>query len=142
MAVTNYDQLSDMLNRYNLAEIYAFGSRAQETAARLEGYPADTALPQSDLDIAVRSVGRRLSAQDRVDLTLELEDHFDVSRVDLVVLDEASPFLALEVIRGELLCARDLDDQARYELFVLRRAGDLLPFQKERITMVLKEGAR
>jgi len=142
MAHTEQEKLFNLLDRYSLAEIYAFGSRAQEIVARLKGGKSRSASEHADLDIAVRSLGRRLTAKTRVELTIELEDLFNVPRVDLVVLNEASPFLALEVIRGELLCARDLDDQARYELFVLRRAGDLLPFQKERVSMVLKEGAR
>jgi hypothetical protein len=62
--------------------------------------------------------------------------------VDLVLLPEADAFLALEIIRGELLYSDDLDRQARYQLFVLRRAGDLAPFQKERIRAILEEGAR
>ena len=71
-----------------------------------------------------------------------MEDLFDVERVDLVLLPEADPFLALDIIRGELLYTRDPNQQARYELYVLRRAGDLLPFQKIRTRMILEEGAR
>jgi hypothetical protein len=73
---------------------------------------------------------------------MELEDLFEVGRVDLVLLPEADPYVALDVIRGELLYTRDPDRQARYELYVLRRAGDLLPFKKERMRMILEEGAR
>jgi hypothetical protein len=46
------------------------------------------------------------------------------------------------VIRGELLHTEAPDDQAQYELYVLRRAGDLLPFKKERMRMILEEGGR
>jgi hypothetical protein len=48
----------------------------------------------------------------------------------------------VDIICGELLYTSDPDQQARYELFVLRRAGDLLPFQRERTRMILEEGAR
>ena len=51
-------------------------------------------------------------------------------------------YLALEIIRGELIYTDDPDRQARYELYVLRRAADLLPFKKDRIRMILEEGAR
>jgi hypothetical protein len=78
----------------------------------------------------------------RVRFTMELEDLFEVGRVDLVLLPEADPYVALDVIRGELLYTQDPDRQARYELYVLRRAGDLLPFKKERMRMILEEGAR
>jgi uncharacterized protein len=77
-----------------------------------------------------------------VHLALEIEDLLEVSCVDLVILQEADPFLSVEIIRGELLYAEDLDRQARYELYLLRRAGDLFPFKKERIRMILEEGAR
>ena len=75
-------------------------------------------------------------------LTMDLEDLFHVDRLDLVLLPEADPYLALDIIRGELLYTIDPDAQARYELFVLRRAGDLLAFKKERTRMILEEGAR
>jgi uncharacterized protein len=86
--------------------------------------------------------GASLGPSGRVKLALEIEDLLEVSRVDLVVLQEADPFLAVEIIRGELVYAEDLDRQARYELYILRRAGDLLPFKKERIRMIMEEGAR
>jgi len=50
--------------------------------------------------------------------------------------------IALDIIRGEILYTNDPDRQARYELFVLRRAADLLPFKKQRTRMILEEGAR
>jgi hypothetical protein len=57
--------------------------------------------------------------------------------VDLVVLPEADPFLALDVIRGELLTCADADAQAEDELYVLRRAGDLARFARERWRLIL-----
>ncbi|MBM4127923.1 MAG: hypothetical protein FJ247_11335 [Nitrospira sp.] len=67
----------------------------------------------------------------------ELEDILGVGRVDLVSLPEASPFLAVEIVRGELLYETDADRTAEYELYVLRRAGDLAPFEQERVRDVL-----
>ena len=75
-------------------------------------------------------------------LAIELEDLFHAGRVDLVLLPEADPFLSADIIAGELLFTKDPDQQARYELFVLRRAGDLLPFKKARTRMILEEGGR
>ena len=37
----------------------------------------------------------------------DLEDLFGCGRVDLVVLPEADPFVAAEIIRGERLFSRD-----------------------------------
>jgi hypothetical protein len=83
-----------------------------------------------------------LAAEERVELALALEKLFAVPRVDLVVLPEAGPFLALEVVKGELLDCRDYDRQAEDELYILRRAGDLARFEKERRRLILEEGGR
>lgn len=40
----------------------------------------------------------------------------------------AAPFLALDIIRGDLLYSRNQDEQVEFELYVLRRAGDLVNF--------------
>jgi hypothetical protein len=55
----------------------------------------------------------------------------------LVILPEAKPYLALDVVRGELLCVTDVDAEAAYQLYVLRRAADLAPLERERRRMVL-----
>jgi predicted nucleotidyltransferase len=136
-------RLEQIAHRYRLAEIYAFGSRSGEAAAHLRGEKVYTVHPESDTDIGVRvRPGDSLRPSERVQLTLELEDLMGVSRVDLVILQEADPFLAIEIIRGELLYAEDMDNQARHELYLLARAGDLLPLKKERVRMILEEGAR
>lgn len=135
--------LTDMAGRYGVADLYVFGSRAREVADRVFGRPVRRSHPDSDMDFGVLPLHREpWSPQKRVDLTQELEDLFEVRRVDLVLLPEAEAFLAVDVIRGELLYTHDPDQQARYELFVLRRAGDLLPFKRERIRMILEQGAR
>ena len=136
-------QLHPLADKYRLAAIYVFGSRAGEIASRLEGRSAPVSALQSDVDVGIQpEKGARLSAEDRVELTLTLEDIFEAGRVDLVVLPEAGPFLALDIIRGELIYCRDLDQQAEDELYFLRRAGDLSYFEKERRKMVLTEGGR
>ncbi len=137
------NRLEEMARRYNLEEVYAFGSRVKEVAARLRNETACAAYPESDVDIGVRIKGGvKLGPSKRVQLALEIEDLLGASRVDLVILQEADPFLAVEIIRGELLYAEDLNRQARYELYLLSRAGDLHPFKKERIRMIMEEGAR
>jgi predicted nucleotidyltransferase len=134
--------LSAICNRYRIDALYLFGSRAEEMRDKLQGRPPAASSPASDADVGVLPErGIRLSPQDKVRLMADLEDLLDVGRVDLVVLPEASAFLAVDIVSGELVFDRRPDDTARYELYVLRRAGDLLPFQRERIRMVLTEGA-
>ena len=59
--------------------------------------------------------------------------------MDLVVLSEADPFLAAEIIRGERIFDRDSLEADEYELYVLRRAGDLAPLERERMALILGE---
>lgn len=127
------DQLRAIACRHKVVALYAFGSRAEEVAAGLRGHALSSRNSESDVDIGVQPViGRRLTARERVQLTIELEDLLGVGRVDLVVLPEADPFLALDVIRGEMLYCADPDAQAEDELYVLRRAGDLAHFARDR----------
>lgn len=136
-------RLRAILERYGISACYAFGSRAREIAARMKDLTPCAATGRSDLDIGVEPVrGRRLSLQEKVKLTIELEDLFEVPRVDLVVVSEARPFLALDIMRGELIYCCDLDQQAEHELYILRRAADLVPFQRARIRKILEGGQR
>jgi len=128
---------------YQIEALYVFGSRAREIAGRVWGQAVSSHYPDADVDIGVKPVaGHRLSAQDRVRLTIELEDLLDVNRVDLVVLPEADPFLAVNVIRGELLYCADPHAQAEYELYVLRRAGDLAYYARARMDHILAGAGR
>ena len=133
-------ELDSLCTRFGLADVYVFGSRADEVAARVRGEPDGDSVthPSSDIDIGVQPLpGARLGVDDVVRLAQELEQLFGVPRVDLVLLPGSKAFLALDVIRGELLYCADRDAQAEHELYVLRRAGDLAPFQKAREDLVL-----
>jgi predicted nucleotidyltransferase len=142
-AAARTDTLKKLCQTYGVHDIYAFGSRAGEIMAWIKGDSVQSAHPESDVDIGIFPLSwSKWDAERKVNFSMELEDLFAVSQVDLVLLPEAEPFLALDIIRGELLYTIDPDEQARYELFVLRRAGDLLPFKKERIRMILEEGGR
>jgi predicted nucleotidyltransferase len=142
-AAARTDTLKKLCQTYGVHDIYAFGSRAGEMLAWIRGDSIQSAHPDSDVDIGILPLSSaKCDAERKVSFSMELEDFFTVSQVDLVLLPEAEPFLALDIIRGELLYTVDRDEQARYELFVLRRAGDLLPFKKERIRMILEEGGR
>ena len=132
-------ELAAIAERFGLADVYVFGSRAGAISSATRR--SDTRRSGSDVDIAVRPNGARLLApHDRVELTIELERVLHTSPVDLLVLPEAGPFLALAAIRGNLLYRADSVDQAEYELFVLRRAGDLAPLERERQQIVLDGG--
>lgn len=132
------EQLEAVATRYGIVALYAFGSRATEIASRAHEQAGPVRTLGSDVDIGVQSApSRRLTAQERVRLALELEDLLGVGQVDLVVLPEADPFLALDVIRGEVLYCADPDAQAEHELYVLRRAGDLAHYARDRWQNIL-----
>jgi hypothetical protein len=125
--------LEAICRHFGVDALYAFGSRARALRAwALMGEPLDASHP-TDADLAaLPAPGRHWNAGERVDLTLALEDLLGVPRVDLVVLVEATPFLALEAIKGELLYRADAVREAEFELYVLRRAGDLAGYERER----------
>lgn len=132
------EALARLCEDFDVDILYAFGSRASEVKEWLVGeYPSP--LPgSSDVDLGVKTAyGTRLSVRDKVRLALALEDLLGVTRVDLVCLDDVDPFLAANVIRGERLYARDTYRADEYDLYILRRAGDLIPLEQERMTLVL-----
>ena len=135
--------LVELCRRHALDAVYVFGSRAGEVLAALQqGRPPRSDNP-SDIDIGVlpRS-GTRLDARERARITMALEELLANARVDLVILPEAPPFLALDIVSGELLAAIDRDRVSEYELYVMRRAGDLVPIERERRRSILAGEAR
>jgi hypothetical protein len=123
-----------------LAAVYAFGSRAEEIAGQVRGEDVAATSSDADVDLGVLLTrGCELGVKARVDLMQALEDLFGVTRADLVILREADPFLAANVVRGERLYAQDAYEADEYDLYVLRRAGDLAPLERERMALILGE---
>jgi predicted nucleotidyltransferase len=130
-------QLAKLCDQFSIDILYAFGSRGQDAARfMLENLPMPTSA--SDLDIGILPA-RSLDVHQKVALAIALEDLFDVNRVDLVVLPEADPFLAANVIRGERLYERDSYQADEYDLYILRRAGDLIPLERERQALIAEK---
>ncbi len=125
-------ELARICRKYGIADLYVFGSRAAEIAALARNEAVEETRPESDADFGVLPESEGIWLPEKTaDLTAELEDLLDVPRVDLVFLPRADPFLALDIIRGELLYTSDADRQAEYELFVLRRADDIICLRKK-----------
>jgi uncharacterized protein len=134
------DELNRVAEKYRLSAIYAFGSRAKEVAASIRQESA--VLPKSDRDVDIAVLPEEpvvLNVREKVRIALELEELFGVSRVDLIVLPEADPFLAANAIRGERIYCRDEYAADEYDLFILRRAGDLIPLERERIRLIMEK---
>jgi predicted nucleotidyltransferase len=135
-AIKNH--VAQLCKRFDVHTLYAFGSRAQEAKRFLDEYTPLNQTTQSDLDIGVKT-GKAfpLTLKEKVSLAQGLEDLFDVSRVDLIDLKQADAFLAADVIRGERLFSVDEREADEYDLFILRRAGDLAYLERQRMDIIL-----
>ena len=104
--------------------LYLFGSQATAQTG-----------PLSDVDVALLLDEGRIRPRKRFDLRLELLGEAmrrcGRSDVDLVLLNEATPLLAYEVIRsGRLVYERDHDARVSFEARALQRYLDLEPFYR------------
>ena len=135
------DKLAEIALTFDLEIMYAFGSHAENALKWLKDERSSLSiLSPSDLDIAVKpSSKRKLSAKEKVRISMALEDLFSTNRVDLVNLPEADPFLAANIIRGERLFSKNTYLADEYDLYILRRAGDLIPLERERIGLIMGE---
>lgn len=130
------DEIAGLARKYRLQIIYAFGSRAKEIYGRVTGQTRRSSRSKSDLDIGVKSQ-RPLTVKEKVEIALFFEDRFDVPKVDVVVIPEAPSLLAYEIVTGELLYAKNENFEAEYQLYIMRRAGDLLPYERLKKEMIL-----
>jgi predicted nucleotidyltransferase len=130
------EKIEQIAAKYGLQVIYAFGSRAKETLEVAEGCIASLSSTPSDLDIGVKPE-RHLTVEEKVEIAIFFEDLFDLPRVDVVVLPEAPVSLAVEIVTGEILYARDSTYEAEYQLYIMRMAADLLPYEQEKQKMIL-----
>jgi predicted nucleotidyltransferase len=140
LSAKRVEALAQLCDKFHVDILYVFGSRAGEVREWLAGHRPDLPPGPADVDVGVKAArGSQLFVRDKVCLALALEDLLGVTRVDLVCLADADPFLAANVIRGERLYARDAYEADEYDLYVLRRAGDLAPLERERMALILGE---
>lgn len=130
-------KIGRLASRFNLQLIYTFGSRAKEAYDLIHGKRTGRQASPSDLDIGIKPE-RPLSVEEKVKIALFLEDLFEVPRVDVVVLPEAPVMLALEIVRGELLFAKDDRYEAEYQLYIMRMAAELSPFERMKRNLILE----
>lgn len=130
------EEIRNIASRYGLQIIYAFGSRAKEALDLVEGKIEKFSSKPSDLDIGIKPE-KTLTVEEKVKIAIFFEDLFDVSRVDLVVLPDAPIFLALEIVTGEILYMKDSTYEAEYQLYIMRMAADLLPYERMKQRMIM-----
>jgi predicted nucleotidyltransferase len=138
--VSPREGLQGLCSRHRIDLLYVFGSRAGEIAGAVAGNPVASTAPGSDVDIGVLPhAGARMDVREKSSIAIELEELLGVRRVDLVLLPEADPFVAANIIRGELLYFSDRNLADEYELYILRRAGDLAPLERERLSLLERQ---
>ena len=131
-------QLREICDRHRIDLIYAFGSRACEVREFLRGLGQIDKGNSSDVDMGVKTSPKRraMPVREKVEMAAEIEDLLGIVRVDLVILSEADPFLSANTVRGERIFCRDPYAADEYELYILRRAGDLAPLEMERLSLI------
>ena len=137
MSDERHGALATLCRQHRVGLLFAFGSRSGEVQQWVAGL-RDSLAAGSDVDLGARPLPHACwDVHAKVDLAQDLEDLLGCPCVDLCVLAEADPFVAVEVIRGERLYAADEHEADEYELYILRRADDLLPLERERQALVL-----
>jgi two-component sensor histidine kinase len=130
------EEIKNIASRYGLQIIYAFGSRAKEASDLAQNRIEHLTSTPADLDIGVKPE-KPLTVEEKVKIAILFEDLFDVSRVDLIVLPEAPVFLAFEIVTGEILYVQDSTYEAEYQLYIMRMAADLLPYEQLKQRMIM-----
>ena len=109
--------------------LYLFGSQATgETHER------------SDVDLGVL-FAEKVGLDEVIRLEARFEERLE-RPVDLVDAASCDAFLALRIIRGERVYCSDSTRCDEFDLYVMRRAADLEPFERERRRMALEEPIR
>jgi predicted nucleotidyltransferase len=136
--MTLQEQLREICDLHRIDLIYAFGSRACDVRDFLYRLGKMDKRTTSDVDIGIKASPKRgaMSVREKVEVASEMEKLLGVGRVDLVILSEADAFLSANVVRGERIFCRDSYAADEYELYILRRAGDLAPLEHERLSMI------
>lgn len=133
-------RIAALCEQHHIVSLYVFGSQARSLYESVSSGAAPALSTGHDVDIGVRLQPEyQITTRQKVELTQKLESLIGAERVDLVFLDEVDPFLAANVIRGERLYTAHSHASDEYELYVLRRAGDLAPYERERIRLILKD---
>lgn len=122
-------RLEELCVEHRLLSVYLFGSRTDDGMLRIRGEEVEGA--GSDLDVGVFGRSGSIDVGRLGELQVALEGVFAPLRVDLVPLDRVDALFQYAAISGERVAAPDTTAADERELEVMRRAADLLPFQRE-----------
>ena len=123
--------MSEDLDRLKQALAETLTDEPRVVAAYLFGSQADgTAHSSSDVDVGVL-FSEEVSLDELIRVANRLNSAVPPA-VDLLDVKRARPFVALDIIRGDRFFCRDEIAADEFDLYVLRRAGDLEFFERER----------
>ena len=129
--------MSETNNRLTRALAEVLIDEPQVLAAYHFGSSSDgTAHASSDVDVGVL-FRTRVPLEELIRIEIRLDDSIPET-LDLVDVKRAGPFVALEIIRGERFYCRNETAADEFDLYVLRRAGDLEYFERERRAFYLE----
>ena len=122
------ERLKEIFIKKGVKAAYLFGSQKDAGRAFIEGKEKNILSGGlSDLDIGVvLGVDRSEYLTVYGDIYVELAIFFEPFEIDLVILNEATPFFQYDVIRGELIYCEDEDFLDRYEERVMKIASDII----------------
>jgi len=126
--IGTHQRLDEICRKLGLLAVYLFGSRADDGLAVLEGRNVDG--EGSDLDVGVVFRDREVPVERLGPLQVELEEAFAPLRVDLVPLQRVDALFCFEALDGHRVAAPDPVAADYYELYVMRRAAELLPIER------------
>ena len=136
MGSKHLSRLGELCARHGVMALYAYGSRAAQAVHWLHRGGAFGAGP-NDLDLAVSGgIDKRYSLAEKVALASAFSDLFEFGAIDLADMNEVDPFVAANIVRGERLYCADRMYADDLDLYVLRRAGDLAPYERERLARI------
>jgi len=123
------NELHEICRKFELLSVYLFGSRADDGLRLLQG--DQVSAEGSDLDVGVFFISRQMDARLLGEMQVAFEEVFEPLRVDLVPLDRVDPLFQFRAIDGHRVATSDSTATDERELEVMRRAADLLPFQRQ-----------
>lgn len=105
----NVKKIKDVAKKYDLADVYLFGSR-------ISGFDRE----DSDLDVAVRFENGLPKEEDRGklygDIFSDLSPYFDKIKIDLVFIDEVLLHFQFRIINnGELIYSKNMENSMNFQ---------------------------
>jgi len=121
------NKLQKILDKYPIVFAYVFGSYAKERSGLL-----------SDFDIAI-FINPKIEINKRDKIRFDIKDDIEkfLKKTDVVVLNEAEPFLEKEVVYdGKVLYAKDDNARRHYEANAIGRWLDWEYYDKQFIQSI------